>query len=220
GGCTPDRSKLFGSTARGRGFMTSDVYSLGATLYCLLTGKPPLEGDVADVVRAVQKGDFRPPRQVDTSIDRALEAVCLKAMSMKPEDRYATPKILADEIERWLAGEPVSAWPEPWTARARRRLTRHRTLVAAGAAAVAVAMAGLAVVLVVQAHNNRRLVASNDQLQAAVGREQRAVQQVQTAMDRVRDTNRRLTIAHAREQKARQQVQEQFALALDACEDA
>src|SRR5262249_53023279 len=94
----------------------SDVYSLGATLYCLLTGKPPLEGDVADVVRAVQKGDFLPPRQVDTTIDRALEAVCLKAMSWKPEDRYATPKILADEIERWLAGEPVSAWPAPWTA--------------------------------------------------------------------------------------------------------
>jgi serine/threonine-protein kinase len=198
----------------------SDVYSLGATLYCLLTSKPPLEGDVADVLRAVQKGDFRPPRQIVTSIDRALEAVCLKAMSMKPEDRYATPKLLADEIERWLAGEPVSAWPEPWTARARRRLTRHRTLVAAGAAAVAVAIAGLAVVLVVQAHNNRRLVASNVQLQAAVVSEQRAVQQVQTAMDRERDTNRRLTIAHAREQKARQQVQEQFALALDAVENA
>jgi serine/threonine-protein kinase len=198
----------------------SDVYSLGATLYCLLTGRPPLEGDIADVVRAVQKGDFLPPRQVDTSIDRALEAVCLKAMSLKPEDRYATPKFLADEIERWLAGEPVSAWPEPWTARARRRLARHRTLVAAGAAAVAVAIAGLAAVLIVQAHDNQRLVASNDQLRAAVDREQRAVRQVQSAMDREMETNRRLTIAHAQERKARQQAQEQFALALDAVENA
>jgi serine/threonine-protein kinase len=198
----------------------SDVYSLGATLYCLLTGKPPLEGEVADVLRAVRKGNFPPPRLIDASIERALDAVCLKAMSLKAEDRYATPKLLADEIERWLADEPVSAWREPWTARARRRIARHRTLVAAGAAAVAVAMAGLAVVLVVQAHNNRRLVASNDQLQAAIVREQRAVQQVQSAMDREVDTNRRLTIANAQEQKARRQAQAHFALALDAVENA
>jgi serine/threonine-protein kinase len=198
----------------------SDVYSLGATLYCLLSGKPPREGDVADVLGAVQKGDFPPPRQIDTSIERPLEAVCLKAMSLKPAGRYATAKVLAEEIERWLAGEPVSAWPEPWTTRARRRLARHRTLAAATAAAVVVAMVGLAAVLVVQADNNRRLVTSNDQLRAAVVREQRAVQQVQTAMDREIDTNRRLSVANAREQKARQQVQDQFTLALDAVENA
>jgi serine/threonine-protein kinase len=198
----------------------SDVYSLGATLYCLLTGKPPLEGDVADVLRAVQKGDFRPPRQIDTSIERALEAVCLKAMSLKPEDRYGSPNALADEIELWLAGDPVSAWHEPWTARARRWIARHRTLVAAAAATVVVAMAGLAAVLVVQSHDNQRLVASNDQLRAAVVREQRAVRQVQSAMDRELDANRRLTIANAEEQKARQRAQEQFALALDAVENA
>src|SRR5262249_31440295 len=88
----------------------SDVYSLGATLYYLLTGKPPLEGEVADVLRAVQKGDFPPPRAVDPTIDRALEAVCLKAMAMKPEDRYPTAKALAEDVERWMADEPVTAW--------------------------------------------------------------------------------------------------------------
>ena len=95
----------------------SDVYSLGATLYCLLTGKPPLEGDdVGAILRAVQKGEFPRPRRLEPSIDRALEAVCLKAMALKPEDRYATPRALAEDVERWLADQPVLAYAEPlWT---------------------------------------------------------------------------------------------------------
>ncbi len=59
----------------------SDVYSLGATLYCLLTGMAPFEGDVGEVLRKVQKGDFARPRQLDAALDPALEAVCLKAMA-------------------------------------------------------------------------------------------------------------------------------------------
>ena len=113
-----------------------DVYSLGATLYCLLTGRPPFEGDdVGDVLRAVQRGEFPPPRQLDPSIDRALEAVCLKAMATKPEDRYASPG-LADDIERWMADEPVSAWREPLSRRARRWAKRNRTAVACVAVAL------------------------------------------------------------------------------------
>jgi serine/threonine-protein kinase len=145
----------------------SDVYSLGATLYCLLTGKPPLEGDVADVIRGVQKGQFPPPRQVDPAIDRALEAVCLKAMALKPADRYGTPKALAEDVERWMADEPVSAWREPWIRTLVRWLTRHRVGVTAAGAAVLVALAGTAAVLAVQTRANAELKAANTELGVA-----------------------------------------------------
>jgi tetratricopeptide (TPR) repeat protein/tRNA A-37 threonylcarbamoyl transferase component Bud32 len=111
----------------------SDVYSLGATLYCLLTGEPPVKGELAEVLRAVQRGDFRPPRSIDPTIDRAREAVCLKAMALRPEDRYGSCRALADDIERWMADEPVSAWREPFTRRARRWAGRHRTFMSIAA---------------------------------------------------------------------------------------
>src|SRR5205807_1480966 len=85
----------------------SDIYSLGATLYTLLTGKQSIVGgNVLDMIQKVQRGDFPPPRQVKKSVPLPLEAICLKAMALKIEDRYATARALADDIEAWLADEP------------------------------------------------------------------------------------------------------------------
>jgi serine/threonine-protein kinase len=141
----------------------SDVYSLGATLYNLLTGRPPFtDADVGAVLRRVQGGDFPRPRQVSRDLPPPLEAICLKAMALRPEDRYASPRALAADVERWLADEPVGAWPEPWSVKARRWVGRHRPLVAAAAAAVLVALVGLALGAALLARANEELRAANE----------------------------------------------------------
>ncbi len=122
----------------------SDVYSLGATLYCVLTGKAPIEGcDVGEMLRKAQKGSIRPPRSIDPSIDKALEAVCLKAMANAREDRYSSSRALADDVERWMADEPVLAWNEPRWRRLRRWAKRHRTLVTSTSVAMILVLAVL-----------------------------------------------------------------------------
>jgi serine/threonine-protein kinase len=129
----------------------SDVYSLGATLYCLLTGKPPQEGDdVGELLRRVERGDFSRPRLVDPSIDAALEAVCLKAMATNPDERYASCRALAEDVERWMADEPTSAYREPVWRRARRWAKRYRTAVATAVVALLAGVVGLSAVLAVQ----------------------------------------------------------------------
>jgi WD40 repeat protein len=138
---------------------TSDVYSLGATLYTVLTGRPPIETRVAaEALEMVRKGDWKPPRQVNRRTPAALDAVCRKAMALKPEDRHPTALALAADVEAWLADEPVSAWREPWTLRLRRWVGRHRTLVSAAAGTVLAAMLalGIGVVLLAQANDRER----------------------------------------------------------------
>ena len=91
-------------------------------------------------------------------------------MALEPGDRYRSAPALADDIERWLADEPVSAWREPWSVRARRWLARHRTLATSAAVATMAAIVGLAVIAVLQDRSNRQLDAKNRDLSAAKDR--------------------------------------------------
>ena len=113
----------------------ADIYSLGATLYTIITGTAPFQESSADVLLSqVRKGDFPRPRQVHPKVPRALEAICLKAMATDPAARYGSALDLAADLEQWLAGERVSAYAEPITDRIARFFRRRRSLVVGTAA--------------------------------------------------------------------------------------
>jgi eukaryotic-like serine/threonine-protein kinase len=124
----------------------SDIFSLGSTLYVLLTGKKPFDGtDRGEIVARVQRGQFSPPRLVKSGTPSALDAICCKAMALRPGDRYPTALDLAADVEHWLADEPVAAYPEPWTVRAARWARRHRTAVVSAAVFLVSAVIALTV---------------------------------------------------------------------------
>jgi tetratricopeptide (TPR) repeat protein len=144
----------------------SDVYSLGAVLYVLLTGRQAFGGrDLLNLLADVRLGQFAPPRQVNRSAPAALEAVCLKAMALQPEARYASAKELAADVERWLADEPVRAYREPWTVRLGRWARRNKTKVTGLGVLLATATTALAVglVLVSQEKEQTRLALERSQ---------------------------------------------------------
>ena len=161
----------------------SDVYCLGATLFCLLTGKAPFDGnDAGSILRRVQKGDFPRPQVISPGIDRALEAICLKAMALKREDRYESCRALADDVERWTAGEPVSAWREPLQVRAQRWMRRHRTAMIGAAATVLAGLVGLIGIAAVQARSNQDLRKAKGEVEAALAAETKAKGETEAAL--------------------------------------
>ncbi len=186
----------------------SDVYSLGAILYNLLTGRAPVQGTtVEEVLANVRRDAVLPPRRFQPNTSRALEAVCLKALALRPEDRYATALALAADVEHWLADEPVSAWPEPRAVRARRWVRRHSALVTGTAAAMLMALVALAVGVTVVSVAWRNEHAAKLREQAAREAEEVAKKAEEAAKE----------LAQQREQEARAKkklADDRFVLAL------
>lgn len=117
----------------------SDVFSLSATLFELLTGKRPYQATGEDGLRQALTADFKDPLSVNSSVPRTLAAICRRGMSADPDERYPTARAIANDIERWMADLPVQAYSEILSERAFRLARRHST---------AVRIAGIALVCI------------------------------------------------------------------------
>jgi WD40 repeat protein/Flp pilus assembly protein TadD len=119
----------------------ADVYALGATLYCMVTGRPPFQAATAmDTVLQVLGDEPVPPRRLNPAIDRDIETICLKCLEKDPARRYSSSSALGEDLRRFLAGDSIEARPVSRAERLGRWCRRNPWLAGAiGSAAVLLA---------------------------------------------------------------------------------
>jgi tetratricopeptide (TPR) repeat protein/tRNA A-37 threonylcarbamoyl transferase component Bud32 len=126
----------------------TDVYLLGATLYEILTGRPPRQGASRDeILEMARTAPPVPPRTIVADTPRALEAICLKAMARAKSSRYQSASEVRDDVQRFMAGEAVHAHRESAAARAWRWAKRNRRILSRAAAVTSIATAMVSALL-------------------------------------------------------------------------
>jgi WD40 repeat protein len=141
-----------------------DIYALGAILYELLTGQPLYTGDTPlGVLVRVLHEEPTPPRVYRPGLPRDLETICLKCLAKAPSSRYASAKDLAEDLHRFLVGEPILARPPSFVYRSGKFIRRHKSLVVAAAAIATILATGIVVtsVTALSEARQRRLADKN-----------------------------------------------------------
>lgn len=124
----------------------SDVYSLGATLYCLLVGKRPVDAEnLVDLASADAIRNIVPPRHCDAKVPSDLDAICMKAVAFDANDRFQSVSELSNELERYVADEPIQTQSESWPTFVRRWLKNNPRKAYSIASGLAVGLLALAI---------------------------------------------------------------------------
>ncbi|MEO1529953.1 MAG: serine/threonine-protein kinase [Planctomycetota bacterium] len=143
----------------------ADIYALGAILYELLTGRPPFHANnPAEILRQVTEEDPISPTQLDRTIPKDLESICLKCLAHHPQRRYASAQALAADLRRWQNDTPVLATPERWIQKLGRVALRHRVQAMAFAVMILVVLGAMGAVIV----SWRQTLRTNSQLNQTV----------------------------------------------------
>jgi len=181
---SPEQAQAHGSAVDHR----SDIYSLGVTLYELLTLVPAVDGKTnEEILRQLAQAEPRRPRRLNSTIPLDLETVVLKAIAKDPDQRYASAQLMADDLQRFLSGEPVLAKRASLFRRARAFAWLHRHAAAAALVSAAAVIALIALAMFFVPHWDAPRVLAQQHAQEGhrmrtLGRNEHAIEQLTTAL--------------------------------------